>query len=160
MSFSSQEKTCPCPFCHNPVQRRKEIYLGVDFFYERWSGHREEVSLNLWAWENFILSNSSQETKHWVKKSLNGSPHHKFSPRYVPKTHGNLCPKGMPVSVENCRSTEFTMKDMHSTLDIKPFLSSSEWISTSLLSYGLVSSWISFNSKNIYSSISQSSQTL
>ena len=49
---------------------------------------------------------------------------------------------------------------MHSASVIKLFLSRSKGISTNLLPYRSVSSWISFSYKNIHSAISQPSQTV
>lgn len=50
--------------------------------------------------------------------------------------------------------------DTHFASVIKLFLSWSKWISTNLFSYSSVSSWISFNCKNIHTAISQPSETV
>lgn len=69
---------------------------------------------------------------------------------------GNGCPcEKVPVF-----PNEGIHADMHSASVIKLFLSRSKGISSNLLSYSSVSSWISFNYKNIHSAISQPSQTV
>lgn len=69
---------------------------------------------------------------------------------------GNGCPcEKVPIF-----PNEGIYADMHSAPVIKPFLSRFKGISTNLLSYSSVSSWISFSYKNIHSAISQPSQTV
>lgn len=69
---------------------------------------------------------------------------------------GNGCPcEKVPIF-----PNEGIHADMHSASMIKLFLSRSKGISTNLLSYSSVSSWISFSYKNIHSAISQPSQTV
>lgn len=69
MSLPSHEKICACPFCHNPwLWRKKNLLRCRHFLWNmKWAQGGSDTKLS--AWENFILSNDSEENKDCMKQS-------------------------------------------------------------------------------------------